>query len=145
MKSVNGQKRCCMCHFTKEVAQFCADRNEPDGLLNRCRPCNSSMSSTYHAKNKDKAKNRWLLHKFNITLTQYTEILARQGGRCAVCHRTNPEQKYFPVDHKHSTGQVRGILCGTCNVGIGMFYDNPELLRQAAQYLEQAGGKGIAS
>jgi hypothetical protein len=59
-----------------------------------------------------------------------------QGRRCAIC-RTALGLK-FAVDHCHETGRVRGLLCSTCNIGLGLFADNPERLRTAVGYLETA-------
>lgn len=84
-----------------------------------------------------------LKRKFKITLTQYNDMLSRQSGVCAICHR--PERvkhgkwgKTFElsVDHNHKTGEVRGLLCSTCNRAIGLFEDDVELLKAAILYLE---------
>jgi hypothetical protein len=58
----------------------------------------------------------------------------QQNGLCAICGL--PEEH---VDHDHVTGQVRGLLCAGCNKGLGFFRDSPQLLRQAAEYLEEVG------
>ena len=59
----------------------------------------------------------------------------RQGGRCLICGCV-PE-KTLHIDHNHGTGAVRGLLCGKCNVGLGLFGDNPTRLERAAAYLSQ--------
>lgn len=58
-------------------------------------------------------------------------MLAEQDGRCKICGQL----KKLNVDHDHATGEVRGLLCHGCNVGIGFFRDSPELLRSAIDYL----------
>ena len=72
-----------------------------------------------------------LWSNYRITLIQYEEMLARQGGVCASCR----DAKATDVDHCHSTGVVRGILCHACNKGLGYFRDNPEKLAAAIAYL----------
>lgn len=67
-------------------------------------------------------------------------MLRLQDGKCKICgiglDFKSPQKMYKPhVDHDHMTGYVRGILCLTCNTGLGMFADNPELLSKAINYL----------
>lgn len=76
------------------------------------------------------------LHGILLTWEQYQEWRERQDGFCAIC-RKPVEGKNAHFDHDHTTRQPRDELCGTCNQGIGSFYDNPELLRAAAAYIER--------
>lgn len=87
-------------------------------------------------------KARALRESFGITLAQYQEMHENQGGRCAICG--NPETqmrngkiKMLAVDHCHSTGKIRSLLCCECNQGLGKFKDSPELLLNAAEYLKK--------
>ena len=76
--------------------------------------------------------------RFGFTDHDYEKLFARQGGKCPVCgkHETNtPKRMGLHVDHCHRTGQIRGLLCGQCNRGIGMLQDSVELLMRAAQYI----------
>lgn len=88
-------------------------------------------------------KNRAYKRKYGITLDEARTILAEQGG-CKICGTAlqldRPASKLElvgagMVDHCHTTGKVRGVLCMHCNQGIGKFFDNPELLRKALEYL----------
>lgn len=79
-----------------------------------------------------------LLRKFGITVEQYDEMFAAQGGVCAICS-CPPHYKRLAVDHNHETGQVRGLLCGWCNRSLGGFRDSTELLVSAARYLKDFG------
>ena len=69
------------------------------------------------------------------------EKFIAQDGKCAICGKTlSLDPKYRRVnfanlDHNHTSGQLRGILCGHCNRGLGLFADKPALLLKAAQYL----------
>ncbi len=82
--------------------------------------------------------------EFGITSEQFEEILAKQGGGCAICGakqtnvttRKEKIEKRLYVDHDHVTGKVRGILCHRCNFGLGQFLDNIELLAKAIEYLK---------
>lgn len=84
--------------------------------------------------NPEAGRRRWLRKKYGITVEQYDEMVAAQDGRCAICGDA-PEQLY--VDHCHSTGVVRGLLCHGCNSGIGFLRDHPEILTAAIGYLSR--------
>jgi hypothetical protein len=62
---------------------------------------------------------------YGITIDDYDRMLEAQGGGCGICgsdsYSSNKWQKFFAVDHCHSTGRVRGLLCLTCNVSLGKF------------------------
>jgi len=67
-------------------------------------------------------------------------MLASQGGVCAICERgeraeRNGRTLALAVDHCHTTGKIRGVLCGNCNKALGKFEDNPDFLRNAIIYL----------
>lgn len=55
------------------------------------------------------------------------------------CDRCNKQQDTLHVDHCHSTGKIRGLLCSNCNRGIGLLGDTLDDLRSAVRYLEMAG------
>lgn len=79
---------------------------------------------------------------FGVTLDDYNRLLAEQNGRCAICETDDPGGRgAFHVDHDHETGQIRGLLCNECNIGLGKFGDDPARLRAAADYLERATTK----
>ena len=79
-----------------------------------------------------------LKRHFNISLTDYDEMLEAQDSSCAICGRTIAEEgRRLAVDHDHETGEVRGLLCGNCNQGLGRFMHDQELLHSAIAYLEQ--------
>ena len=96
----------------------------------------------YAARNKrmmsDRQRKYQLRDKYGITEADYEEMLLLQEGRCAICKTDTPTGKWkrFAVDHCHHTGVVRGLLCNECNRGMGLLRDNPTLLREAANYLE---------
>ena len=75
--------------------------------------------------------------KYGITPEQYEEMLAAQGGVCAICKKGDPKHKSdnWPIDHNHSTGEVRGLLCSPCNTLIGLAQEDVDILMSAAAYL----------
>jgi Recombination endonuclease VII. len=74
--------------------------------------------------------------KFGITEDQLASLEAAHRGECAICGNGCKSGRRLAIDHDHETKKVRGLLCGNCNRGIGMFLDNPELMRRAAGYVE---------
>jgi hypothetical protein len=67
-------------------------------------------------------------------------MLKAQGGQCAICREPPNPKISLHVDHDHRTGRVRGLLCFTCNNGLGQLQDSPVLLRKAAAYVEAGRG-----
>lgn len=102
-------------------------------------------AAAWRARNPEKVranqKKQDLWVKFGMRIEDYNALLSRQGGCCAICLADKPRSdKYtrFSVDHDHETGEVRGLLCGHCNSGIGFFSDDPQRLVTAATYLLNA-------
>lgn len=72
---------------------------------------------------------------YGLSLEDFAALKADQESRCAICNF----EVELVVDHDHESGLVRGLLCKSCNTGIGMFRDNPDFLRSAISYL--SGGQ----
>lgn len=102
----------------------------------------NQRSRDWYAANKARASaqaRRQKLARYGLTEADYEEMLAAQGGGCMICGsleamKGRPDVS-FRVDHDHTTGAVRGLLCAPCNSGLGHFKDNPDLLMRAAAYL----------
>ena len=78
-----------------------------------------------------------LKRKYGVTQEQFRQMLARQGGGCAVCRRTETSNGHdWTVDHDHVTGKIRGLLCSQCNSMLGMAGDSKENLQRGIRYLE---------
>jgi hypothetical protein len=73
-----------------------------------------------------------------ISLEEFNRMLLEQKSVCAICKKPETTGKDFAVDHCHSTGKIRGLLCVKCNIGIGFFNDDEWLMRDAADYLERS-------
>jgi hypothetical protein len=84
-----------------------------------------------------KAKAQHLRQKYDLSLDAFMDLVARQDASCAICRTPVTEGGGGVVDHCHDSGKVRGLLCRKCNSGLGMFRDQPALLRQALAYLEE--------
>lgn len=75
------------------------------------------------------------IKKFGINVNQYQMILEEQNHKCFICNEK--ENRALAIDHCHTSGKVRGLLCSNCNRGLGMFLDDPQLLQNAVKYLQR--------
>jgi hypothetical protein len=86
------------------------------------------------------ANDKTLKTKYGITTEQRNSLLATQGGQCRICAKPISfvdSPKTACIDHCHALHRVRGILCYSCNIGLGQFQDDPKLLIKASEYIEQ--------
>ena len=108
---------------------------QPKGKYGRKELCKQCKSKAHDPKKK---KNADLKRLYGITLNEYDDLLKEQGYMCACCGTDNPRGKgRFVVDHCHTTGEVRGLLCSKCNIGIGQFDDDTSKLMSAINYLKR--------
>lgn len=142
--SNTGEKWCSLCKRCKPKELFGKDKNSRDNLAGECKSCRNARQ---RGKNKQltpaEIERRYfydLKYKYKIGKGEFNTILDEQGGSCAICGFT-PFGNKFPsnrlfVDHCHSSGKVRGLLCNDCNKAIGLMKDSSELLQKAISYLE---------
>lgn len=92
----------------------------------------------YYEENKEKELAYSTIYnrkkKIGISEEEYQQLLLNQSNVCAICDK--PCTRALAVDHDHTTGKIRGLLCNKCNRGLGYFQDNPALLEQAYFYLK---------
>jgi hypothetical protein len=83
------------------------------------------------------------LRTYGVSDLAFKQMFGQQNGLCSICVRPISEDvsRDVHVDHDHSTGSVRSLLCGPCNRGLGLFLDRPDLLRTAAAYIEKHAAK----
>lgn len=88
-------------------------------------------------KNNPGKRKAQRLTTYDLTLDEFNSILEQQNYACAICGHTDMTDKnFFPVvDHDHNTNQVRGLLCMNCNMGLGKFKDDVNLLYSAIAYI----------
>lgn len=123
----------------KQSREWIANNRERFRELSRrshhkCKTKRNMESLKYNAEHKDEAHRAHLRRKYGITPEDTKSMLESQGGVCPICGQLKSK---MCVDHCHSTGAVRGILCDRCNKGIGHFCDDPSLLEAAIRYLRK--------
>lgn len=102
-----------------------------------------TFQRAYRAAHPERVKNTMLKRQYGITMADYLAMHDKQSGLCAICSR--PETAVIrgrpislAVDHCHTTGAVRRLLCSKCNLGIGSFNHDRDLLAKAIKYLDGA-------
>lgn len=140
-------KTCSKCKETKDLAAFYFDKRRGK-LSNPCKDCHKLIvASSNHKWRKEHpeitkrcSQESKLRSKYGLELKTLQAILKDQQGVCVICEVSlsfsAQDKRYKPhVDHDHVTGEVRGLLCLTCNTGLGMFGDSTDLLDAAKDYL----------
>ena len=137
-------KKCYNCGLEKPFELFDKNKAKQDGRATECKQCKKEFKQKQLENDylgtrlKERANN--LKRMFGMSLEAYDEKLKAQNGVCAICGSLCKSGKRLAVDHNHTTGKIRDLLCGNCNGGLGMFQDNPELLLKAADYLKDHNG-----
>ena len=161
-------KQCTKCGERKPRSEFYAAKGTRDGLRGDCKVCFAARAKRWYALNRERvitrvrewqqanperhsakqreirarrrpaARDQHLRRNFGIGTPEYEQLLAAQGGRCAICERGPRKGSSLHVDHDHETGDVRGLLCFRCNGGLGQFAEDSDRLIDAAEYLDGA-------
>lgn len=129
---VNGEKICGTCLEMRPVDQFGPDKRNPSGLNYSCRDCLALPSQM-------RSRRSLLKNKYGITEEMYDEMLKGQNGVCKICKQPpgagSTRGEYLHVDHCHDTNKIRGLLCHSCNIMLGMSRDSVNILESAIKYL----------
>lgn len=161
----DGTKFCRMCNQWVALTLFGVDRRQWDGFRFYCRTCSNvkarasrlrvqtSGSPEVQARRREQKRlafqaayariksdpiarsSRHRKYKYGLSPADYARMLADQGGTCAICRNPPRLTRGLDVDHDHAAGQVRGLLCHSCNLALGIFKDDPNLVRAALSYL----------
>ena len=127
-------RQCSKCLETKTLEEFV----RPPRRDLKCKSCLSEQAKRWRQRHPSAARiieKRWyLLRAYGLTEQAYQDLMEKQQGLCAICKTTLISRPN--VDHCHQTGRVRGILCCTCNMGLGSFGDSILRLTWAIEYLK---------
>jgi hypothetical protein len=137
----DGTKVCSDCGAAKLATEFPTNRTKANGIKSYCKDCDR-LRQREKCRKRDKLKR--ICRERGITLEDYHRLCTAQHGLCTICGGPpNGSTVRLVVDHDHTTDRVRGLLCVSCNAGLG-FYERlgqaaPTALRAAADYLERHG------
>lgn len=143
-------KTCSICKISKTIDSFYI--RERGYIRNECKPCLILKSNDNYKKNfeiRKISKKKWahtvLMPKlrfklYGISPEQYNFMLEKQDNKCAICKEV---KEIINVDHCHSTGKTRGLLCQACNLGLGNFRDKVSNLEEAVKYLIKHSSQSV--
>lgn len=127
-------KICSCCKTEKPFSGFSRDSSRTSGIDSFCKVCRVENNRRRNEKNPERARAIKNKSKYGVTPEDLERVLRNQGGVCAICSGilTHPH-----IDHCHISGKFRGILCVTCNTGLGKFGDSVERIQKAIRYLQR--------
>lgn len=141
MAETSNAKLCNRCGVEKPIELFGKAKMYRDGRRNQCNPCRVELHREYFTPEKRKMVNKNRLgriryYKFGITTEDMRRILKQQSGGCAICGDTKAGDNLskWHLDHCHSTGEPRGVLCASCNMKLGVLEGWPHR-EKAEQYV----------
>jgi len=133
-------KVCKHCEQEKGISEFYLFKDswtDKKYLSARCKPCHQKYKKT----NKNTTKNRKaekLKLRYGLTYEEWENIRSNENYQCMICGVSEEEMdKKLDIDHCHSSGKVRGVLCNPCNRMLGNAQDNINILKAAIEYLEK--------
>lgn len=130
---------CQKCKETKDSSEFHKNRRHKTGHHQRCKPCRVEDAGKRWREQKEKLsyENAGYRMKsvYGITMEEYEEMARDVDFSCEICGVRYDKSKRLCVDHDHETGEVRGLLCNSCNRGLGFLKDSSEILKKALAYL----------
>ena len=134
-------KQCTKCKEEKHLKDFSTMSSALDKKSSECKSCTSKR----RVINFDKEYNRnaKLKSQFGITALEYNNMLKNQKHRCYICSAPSALfKKKLAVDHCHVTGKVRALLCSSCNLALGSFKDNTDIMSRAIDYINMFKEEG---
>lgn len=140
-------KKCTKCGEEKSYDNFYRSATYKDGYGYRCKDCDSAARKAYHEKHYHSVREKHRVNtrkfKYGLTDEDFQKMLLEQDGKCKICDvELNQEFGIFHapnklvIDHCHTNGHVRGLLCTMCNKALGLFKEDPSIVKKAFEYLE---------
>ena len=137
-------KLCKTCRVAQPIINFVKSTYVKTGYRSICKSCFNAYYRKRRVEKYDLVrsyekkfhKQRRLKFEYNLTEAQFEELKQKFDNRCAICNST---QKLV-IDHNHTSGKVRGLLCSKCNLGLGHFKDDISNLKEAIKYLNNYDG-----
>ena len=133
-------KVCSKCKTAKSLKEFFRDSHKKSGYTSSCKVCRQKAHSGWKKRNKEKCNHTSRINNYKrmygITIDDWNRMFQEQCGRCAICGKHQSEEPMrLHVDHNHTTGKVRKLLCSNCNRMLGCAKEDIRILDAAIKYL----------
>lgn len=122
-------KLCNKCLQDKPIASFSHNSKGLYGLAQKCKECSAKITAKYREENYSEVYAK----KYNTTIEIIDKVISTKV--CEICGSIAKGKRRHNIDHCHTTGNIRGLLCDLCNKGLGLFKDDTNLLQNAINYL----------
>lgn len=140
----NNMRRCKKCGAEKPLGEFSKHPECFGGRTRTCTSCENTVRRESYWRDpgsvRTRARKARLFKLFRITPEEWSAFFEKQGGVCAICGLPELPNRRLAVDHNHTTGKVRGLLCRACNTAIGFLKDSTATLSAAIEYINRDGG-----
>lgn len=156
-----GMRVCMKCRLPQNLSEFPPRKDRPGKTFGQCRRCQAKIRTKWrqdHREEKREYNRAWaaanpetarrsslnwyyrnqgyrLKKVYGISVDDWNAFFIKQEGACAICREVSTARR-LSVDHDHSTGKVRGLLCSACNTAIGLLKESEDILKSATDYLK---------
>ena len=129
-------KTCKQCGLLKKVSEFNKHSTSKDRLSYVCKECHKENNKKWYSRS---GRNKHLLNTYGVTQESYSHMYKVQKGCCAICgvEEKNTHLKRLYVDHSHTTGKIRELLCHNCNSSLGQLKESIDTLKKMINYIEK--------
>lgn len=145
-------KKCSSCQKDLSLENFPPDSKGIAGRHNYCYTCHNIKqrekyqtekqgNTSWYQQRLKKQRTNFILKTYGITSEQYDRLVEVQNNRCSLCYTEFSDKNKPRLDHNHVTGKLRGMLCNTCNLGLGLIENTPNFYQRVMRYLSLEADK----
>lgn len=126
------------CGVEKNITEFYMRDKKSGRRHSACKECDKARVKARHQANPERTRNNDLKRNYGITLQEHQQMFDDQNGLCAICGKSGDGRwKKLCIDHDHTTGEVRQLLCRNCNMVLGQVGDSTQTLQSMIEYLNK--------
>lgn len=140
-----GRKKCASCEQYKDLSDFSPTKGKAYGVNSWCKMCIAQLKNAHYTLERARAEHLWRV--YGLTTEEYEKRFLDQNGLCACCGRPEARRAgrkkrsenvpLLHVDHCHTTGRIRGLLCSACNTALGLLEEDPQRIKALLHYVEE--------